>query len=392
MNIDDLLKIAVERKASDLHLKVGNHPVLRINGILSPMVELKRLMQEDTIAMSFAIMNPHQKEKFKEEHELDMAYSVPGLGRFRCNVFQQRGAVGMVLRIIPTQVKTIAELNLPLVLEKIADERRGMVLVTGTTGSGKSTSLAAIIDHINIHRIEHIITIEDPIEYLHRDKKSIVNQREVGQDTLKFSAALRSALREDPDVILVGEMRDMETIETALLAAETGHMVLSTLHTLDASETINRIISMFPPHHQKQIRIQLASVLKAIISMRLIPMTDGKGRVPAVEILISTPFIQDCIVNPEKTKLVNEAIQQGISQYGMQTFDQSLFFLYEKGLISYNEALKWASNPDDFKLKKSGIRSTKEMSLEEMEQRISEISKDNPDGNSDHNLLDIEGI
>ncbi len=393
MNIDDLLKIAVERSASDLHLKVGNHPILRINGKLHPMVELKRLMQEDTIAMSFSIMNPEQKEKFKTQHELDMAYSVPGLGRFRCNVFQQRGAVGLVLRIIPTQVKSISDLNLPLILEKIADEKRGMVLVTGTTGSGKSTSLAAMIDHINIHRIEHIITIEDPIEYLHRDKKSIVNQREIGHDTINFSSALRSALREDPDVILVGEMRDMETIETALLAAETGHMLLSTLHTLDATETINRIISIFPPHHQKQIRIQLASVLKAIISMRLIPMADEKGRVPAVEILINTPYIQDCIENPEKTKLIGEAIEQGISQYGMQTFDQSLFFLYERGLITYEEALKWATNSDEFKLKKSGIQSTKEMSLEEMEQRISDISNDGGDSSdkdfNDHNLLDV---
>lgn len=396
MNIDDLLKIAVERKASDLHLKVGNHPILRINGKLLPMVELKRLMQEDTIAMSFSIMNPEQKEKFKEKHELDMAYSVPGLGRFRCNVFQQRGAVGIVLRIIPTQVKSIVDLNLPLILEKIADERRGMVLVTGTTGSGKSTSLAAMIDHINIHRIEHIMTIEDPIEYLHRDKKSIVNQREVGHDTKNFSSALRSALREDPDVILVGEMRDMETIETALLAAETGHMLMSTLHTLDATETINRIISIFPPHHQKQIRIQLASVLKAIISMRLIPMTDDRGRVPAVEILINTPFIQDCIVNPEKTKLIGEAIEQGISQYGMQTFDQSLFFLYGREMITYDEALKWASNPDEFKLKKAGIQSTKDMSLEEMEQRISDVSPDGGESSGgdfkDHNLLDVEDI
>lgn len=396
MNIDDLLKIAVERNASDLHLKVGNHPILRINGKLHPIVELKRLMQEDTIAMSFSIMNPEQKERFKDKHELDMAYSVPGLGRFRCNVFQQRGAVGIVLRIIPTQVKSISELNLPLILEKIADERRGMVLVTGTTGSGKSTSLAAMIDHINIHRIEHIITIEDPIEYLHRDKKSIVNQREIGHDTLNFSSALRSALREDPDVILVGEMRDMETIETALLSAETGHMLLSTLHTLDATETINRIISIFPPHHQKQIRIQLAAVLKAIISMRLIPMADNKGRVPAVEILINTPYIQDCIENPEKTKLIGEAIEQGISQYGMQTFDQSLFFLYGRELITYEEALKWATNPDEFKLKKAGIQSTKEMSLEEMEKRISDIATDGGDTPekdfNDHNLLDVEGI
>lgn len=401
MNIDGLLKIAVERNASDLHLKVGNHPILRVDGILNPLFELKRLMQEDTIAMAFGIMNTQQKERFKQEHELDMAYSVPGLGRFRCNVFNQRGAVGMVLRIIPTQVKSIADLNLPLVLEKIANERRGMVLVTGTTGSGKSTTLAAMIDYINTHRIEHIITIEDPIEYLHRDKKSIINQREVGQDTNNFAAALRASLREDPDVILVGEMRDVETIETALLAAETGHMVLSTLHTLDAPETINRIISMFPPHHQKQVRIQLASVLKAIISMRLIPRADEKGRVPAVEILVTTAFIMDCIMNPEKTKLIKDAIAQGVSQYGMQTFDQSLYFLYQKGLISYDEALKWASNPDEFKLKKIGVRSTKEMSMEEMEKRMSDIAEgdDNDLGLDtgdedfkDHNLLDIEGL
>jgi twitching motility protein PilT len=395
MNIDDLLKISVEREASDLHLKVGNHPILRIDGQLHPLFELKRLMQEDTIAMAYRMMNEAQKDKFKKDHEIDMAYSVPGLGRFRCNVFYQRGAVGLVLRIIPTQVKTIADLNLPLVLEKIAHEKRGMVLVTGTTGSGKSTTLAAIIDYINTQRVEHVITIEDPIEYLHRDKKSIVNQREIGQDTNNFSTALRSSLREDPDVILVGEMRDLETIETALLAAETGHLLLATLHTLDAPETINRIISMFPPHHQKQIRIQLASVLKSIISQRLIPRSDGNGRVPAVEILINTSYIQDCIVNPEKTKFIKDAIAQGVSQYGMQTFDQSLYFLYQKGLISYEEALKWASNPDEFKLKKIGVQTTKEMSIEEMEKRMSDIPDQKSDLDldfDDHNLLDIDGL
>jgi len=402
MNIDDLLKISVERKASDLHLKVGNHPILRIDGLLHPLHELKRLMQEDTIAMAYSMLNPQQKEKFKTDHEIDMAYSVPGLGRFRCNIFNQRGAVGMVLRIIPTQVKSISDLNLPLVLERIANERRGLILVTGTTGSGKSTSLAAMIDWINTHRVEHIVTIEDPIEYLHRDKKSIINQREVGQDTNNFAAALRSSLREDPDVILVGEMRDLETIETALLAAETGHLVLSTLHTLDAPETINRIISMFPPHHQKQIRIQLASVLKSIISMRLVPRADEHGRVPAVEILINTPYIQDCIVTPEKTKLIKDAVAQGVSQYGMQTFDQSLFFLFQKSLISYDEALKWATNPDEFKLRKIGVQSTREMSMEEMEKRMSDIGdmglgdgepgKKPGSGFEDHNLLELEGL
>lgn len=400
MNIDDLLKIAVERKASDLHLKVGNHPVLRVDGSLQPLVELKRLMPEDTVAMAFAIMNTRQKEIFRSEHDIDMAYSVPGLGRFRCNVFNQRGAVGIVLRVIPTQIKTIADLNLPAVIEKISDERRGLVLVTGTTGSGKSTTLAAMIDHVNVRRLEHIITIEDPIEYLHRDKRSIINQREVGADTLSFAKALRSSLREDPDCILVGEMRDLETIETALLAAETGHMVLSTLHTLDASETINRIIAMFPPHQQKQIRIQLASVLKAIVSQRLIPRADGRGRVPAVEILINTLYIQDCIVNQDKTKLINDAISDGVSQYGMQTFDQSLFSLFEKQLITFDEALRSATNPEELKLRKVGIQSAKDMAKEEMAKSLSgnAVAPEDDDDDfpgmdelmEDHNLLEIE--
>ncbi len=325
MNVNDLLKIAVERKASDLHLKVGSHPVLRIDGELVSLVELKRLMQEDTIAMAFSIMNARQKQRFKDEYEIDIAYSVPGLGRFRCNIFQQRGTVGLVMRVIPGRILTIRELLLPPVLERICEEQRGLVLCTGTTGSGKSTTLAAMIDYINGLDNEHIVTIEDPIEFLHRDKKSIVNQREIDVDTRGFSIALRSALRQDPDVILVGEMRDYETIETALLAAETGHLVFSTLHTLDATETINRIIAVFPPHHQKQIRIQLAQVLKAVISLRLMPRADGIGRVPAAEVMIVTPYIRECIENKEKTKYIREQIALGTSQYGMQTFDQSLF-------------------------------------------------------------------
>ncbi len=373
MNINDLLKIAIEREASDLHLKVGNHPIIRVHGELISLVELKRLVPEDTIAMAYSIMNNQQKEKFKKNMEIDMAYSVPGLGRFRCNIFYQRGAIGLVLRIIPSKIRTIRELILPPVLEEICMEKRGLVLVTGTTGSGKTTTLAAMIDYINTNRVEHIITIEDPIEYLHRDKKSLVNQREVGVDTESFATALRSALREDPDVILVGEMRDYETIETAIVAAETGHLVLSTLHTLDAPETINRIISVFPPYHHKQIRIQLASVLKAVISMRLLPRADGNGRVPAVEVMITTPFIRDCIINKEKTHLIREAIKQGVSQYGMQTFDQSLFKLYESKLITLEEALKWASNPDELKLKVMGIQSASEMTLEEMEKKMAAI-------------------
>lgn len=370
MHINDILKVATERKASDVHIKVGSHPIIRVDGQLVPLVEFKRLMQEDTIAMAFSMMSSQQKEKFKQFLEIDIAYSVPGLGRFRCNIFQQRGSVGLVLRLIPARILTIRDLLLPPVLERIAMEERGLVLVTGTTGSGKSTSLAAMIDHINANRNKHIVTIEDPIEFLHRDKKSIVNQREVDVDTRSFAVALRSALRQDPDVILVGEMRDFETIETALLAAETGHLVFSTLHTLDATETINRVIAVFPPHQQKQIRIQLAAVLKAIISMRLLPRADGLGRVPAVEVLISTAYIRDCIEQKEKTKLIRDAIAAGTSQYGMQTFDQSLYGLYKQGLITLEEALRRATNPDELRLRIQGIQSTADISREEMESTL----------------------
>ena len=367
MHINDLLKVAIDQGASDLHLKVGSHPVIRVDGQLRSLPEQKRLMQEDTIAMAFSIMDAKQKEKFKTNLDLDIAYSVPGLGRFRVNIFQQRGTVGIVCRVIPIGIKTIRDLMLPPVLERIASEPRGLVLCTGTTGSGKSTTLAAMIDQINATRTEHIITVEDPIEFLHRDKKSIVNQREVGIDTRNFAAALRSALREDPDVILVGEMRDYETIETALLAAETGHLVLSTLHTLDATETITRIISVFPPHQQKQVRLQLAAVLRAVVSLRLLPKADGKGRVPAVEVMIATATIRDCVENKEKTKLIRDYIEQGFSQYGMQTFDQSLLFLYKNGHITLEEALRRATNPDDFRLKVAGVHSTSDMAREQME-------------------------
>jgi twitching motility protein PilT len=301
---------------------------------------------------------------------VDLAYSIPGLGRFRCNVFQQRGTVGLVLRVIPTRIKTIDELGLPPVLKHIAQEERGLVLVTGTTGSGKSTTLAAMIDHINSTRAAHIMTVEDPIEYLHRDHRSLVNQREVNVDTKSFSQALRSALRQDPDVILVGEMRDHETVETALLAAETGHLVFSTLHTLDATETINRIIAVFPPHQQRQVRIQLASVLKGAISQRLMPRADGLGRVPAVEVMISTAFIRDAIVDKDKTSMIHGAIAAGTSQYGMQTFDQSIFGLYQQGFVTLEEALRWATNVDEFKLKIQGISTTADVARDQMATKV----------------------
>jgi twitching motility protein PilT len=275
-----------------------------------------------------------------------------------------------VLRVIPMAIRTIAELGLPAILTKVGDEERGLVLVTGTTGSGKSTTLAALIDHINRTRAAHVMTVEDPIEFLHRDQLSLINQREVSVDTRSFAQALRSALRQDPDVILVGEMRDFETIETALLAAETGHLVFSTLHTLDATETINRIIAVFPPHQQKQVRLQLASVLKAVISQRLMPKIDGRGRAPAVEVMIATAFIRDCIVDKEKTHLIPGAIAAGTSQYGMQTFDQSIFGLFSQGLVAYEEALRWASNVDEFKLKVQGIATTADLSRDQMARTV----------------------
>lgn len=360
MELQDLLKLAVDRKASDLHIKVGCPPVLRVDDRLVPLSEQPRLTQEDVLALAANIMNNRQREKFKEKNEIDLAYSIPGLGRFRASIFQQRGTIGVVLRVIPVKILAIEELNLPPIVAKLAMEPRGLILLTGTTGSGKSTTLAAMIDHINSNRSGHIITIEDPIEFLHRDKKCLVNQREVGIDTGSFAEALRSALRQDPDIILVGEMRDFETISTAIVAAETGHLVMSTLHTIDAAETINRIISIFPPYQQKQVRLQLAGVLKGIISQRLIPRADGKGRVPAVEGMVTTLTIREYIVDPDKTRKIPEVIAMSSSQYGMQTFDQSLMNLYRRGLITYEEALYWASNPDDFALKVKGIESMTE--------------------------------
>jgi twitching motility protein PilT len=373
--IDDLLRMAVEKKASDLHLKVGNNPYVRVDGTLVPLGDISRVTPEEMLSMAFSMMTNRQKQKFKETAELDMAYGVAGLGRFRVNVFQQRGNVGMVLRVIPTKIRTIEELNLPKVIETICEEQRGLALVTGTTGSGKSTTLASMVDRINTTRSDHVITIEDPIEFLHRDKRSFINQREVEVDTANFSTALRAALRQDPDVILVGEMRDLETIATALLAAETGHLVFSTLHTLDATETIQRIIAVFPPPEQKQIRLQLAGTLKAVVSQRLVRRADDAGRVPAVEVMIATGYIRDCIINPEKTRMIHEAIAAGTSQYGMQTFDQSLYDLYQRNLISYEEALSRASNPDDFKLRVQGIRSAADAAREEMERTMAEYEQ-----------------
>jgi twitching motility protein PilT len=379
MEIDELLKVAIERDASDLHLKAGNHPIVRVHGTLAPLTGFPRLTSKDTQELGDQLMTDFQKSRIKEDFDLDLAYSLPGFGRFRGSIFQQRGSIAIALRIIPLEVKTIRQLLLPEVLEKISLLQRGLVLVTGTTGSGKTTTLAAMIDYINTHRRENVITIEDPIEYLHKDKKSTISQREVGMDVNSFSRGLRATLREDPDVILVGEMRDLDTIDTAILAAETGHLVFSTLHTLDAPESINRIISVFAPHHQRQVRLQLASILKAVISQRLIPRMDGQGRVPAVEVMVSTPYIQDCVQDKEKTGLIRDAIAAGVSQYGMQTFDQSIFQLYRDGYISFEQGLRYSTNPDNFKLRVMGIQSTLDIALEEMEHGMSKVDRGGPE-------------
>ncbi len=368
MELDDILKAGVKNAASDIHLKVGLPPILRINGKLVPIKAPQPLRMEDIQGMCNKILTTEeQKERFDKNHEVDCSYSVPGLGRFRINVFLQRSTVGVAIRVIPIGLLSFESLHLPKVIEKLALETRGLILCTGTTGSGKSTTLAAIVEYINHHRSCHVIMIEDPIEFLLRDRKSIINQREIGVDTSSFSGALKSALRQDPDVILVGEMRDFETIETAIMAAETGHLVLSTLHTLDAAETINRIIGVFPPYQHKQVRIQLSSVLKGVISQRLVPRADGAGRVPATEVLINTARVREYIEDKEKTRKIRDAIAQGYTSYGMQTFDQSLMALYRENLITLEESLRQASNPDDFALRVRGVSSTSDLTWDEFE-------------------------
>ena len=376
MELNEILKIALKGGASDIHLKSGLPTMFRVDGALVPLKNGERLLPEEMQKTAFSLMNPVQQARFEEARECDLAYGIPGLGRFRVNIFQQRGTIGIVFRVIPFGVKTIEQLVLPRVIERIAMENRGLVLVTGTTGSGKSTSLAAMIDHINSNRTCHIMTIEDPIEFLIRDRRSLVNQREIGVDTQSFANALRAALRQDPDVILVGEMRDFETIETAITAAETGHLVMSTLHTLDATETINRIISVFPPYQQKQVRLQLSSILKAVISQRLVPRADGKGRVPALEVMVSTARIRECISDKERTKELPDAIAKGFTTYGMQTFDQSLMHLVKQELVTYEEALKHVSNPDDFALRFRGIASTSDGTWDDFEGKEEDAKPD----------------
>jgi twitching motility protein PilT len=347
--IDGLLKLMTEQGSSDLHIKVGSPPAIRRNGKLVVLTDMERLNSEQTKALAVGMMDDRQKQTFDNHREADFAYSLSGVGRFRVNVFQQRGSIGITLRRVATDRASIEELGLPSVISRLADEPRGLVLVTGTAGSGKTTTLASMIDHINSTREGHIVTIEDPIEVLHQDKKCIVNQREIGIDTDSYADALRHVVRQDPDVVFIGEMRDHETVAAALTAAEIGNLVFSTLHTIDATETVNRIIDFFPPYQQKQVRLMLAATLKGIVSLRLIPSING-GLVPAVEVMVMTGTTREYITDPDKTYLIRDAIEEG-EFYGMQTFDQALLALYQERKITLDDAMAMAANAHDFKIK-----------------------------------------
>ena len=374
MELNALLAACVERGASDVHLKPNAVPVLRVNGRLEPQADLDVVAEEFMDTIAERILPARQYAQFKDGHEVDVAYTVPQVGRFRVNMFLAVGAIRAVMRVIPSRKPEFADLGLPPILARLAMERRGLVLVTGITGSGKSTTLAAMIDHMNRHRHDHVITIEDPIEFTHDDIDCVITHREVGHDSPSFAIALRAALREDPDVILVGEVRDAETMAVALHAAETGHLVLSTLHTLNAMETVNRIVAMFPAHQDQQIRDQLAAVTTGVVAQRLIPRLGDAGRVPAVEVMIGTATIRDCIREAKRTLEIPTFIVQGASQYGMQSFDQSLLQLYRDGVISYDTAKETASSPDDFDLKVRGVFSTGEFNLDQERPRGGAVS------------------
>ncbi len=356
MNLDELLRTAMQKGATDIHLKAGVMPVIRRNGTLRPLSSnIPPITAEQIETLAFGVMDQKQREHFLKHREIDLGFGVSGLGRFRISIFRQRGTIRMVIRTIPYKVPNFEDLNLPTILQTISQAERGLILITGVAGSGKSSTLAAIIDDINRRDNKHILTIEDPIEFLIRDKKSLITQREIGIDSDNFSTALRAGLRQDPDVILIGEMRDRETVEAALLAAETGHLVLSTLHTLDAVETVNRILASFDGGQQQQIRMQLAACLKAVVSQRLATRKDGNGMVPAVEVMLNTPRVRELIEDPKLTQDIQQSIEEGSAAYGMQSFDQSLMDLLNRDLISFEEALLHCTRPEDFRIRYDGI-------------------------------------
>jgi twitching motility protein PilT len=357
MTFDELIVAAGKRGASDIHMRAGHPPLVRIGGRLERWSSVASISAQHLEAIATRILPPRHQERLLTHLEVDVAWQAPGVGRVRASVFKQRGTVAVSMRLIPDRVPSLESLGLPPSVVGLATETRGLVLVTGVTGSGKSTTLAALVDLVNRTRADHVLTIEDPIEFVHQDVMAVVTQREIGFDTPSYASGLRAALRQDPDVVLIGEMRDPETIETALTAAETGHLVFSTLHTLNATETINRIVGAFPPHQQEQIRHQLASVLKAAISQRLLPRSDGQGRALAAEVLMMTPYVRDCVVDPDKTSLIPDAIVAGGSQYGMQSFDQDILRLVQEDVVTIEEAFRWVTNAEEFKMKLRGITS-----------------------------------
>lgn len=365
MNIKKILEMMIAQKGSDLHIKAGLQPVIRVDGKLMHL-DFQKPSPKDMEAIADQILTPTQKDKFRRTKEIDFAFGVAGLARFRANFYIQRGSIAMVFRHVPVEIKEIDELSLPESIKDLALEQRGLIFVTGTVGSGKSTTLAAMIKEINKKASKNIITIEDPIEFLHHDEKSLINQREIGTDTTSFHEALRHILRQDPDVILIGEIRDALTMEIALMAADTGHLVLSTLHTVDATQTINRVISFFPPHQHQEIRYLLSATLRAVIAQRLIPMKGG-GRIPAVEVMVVTSTIREYIIDPVKTPLIQQAIKEGVTSHGMQSFDQSLMQLYTEGFVTIEEALKNSSNPHEFSLRMKGIQATSDKTWDDFE-------------------------
>jgi len=366
MTFKEMIQQMLNNYASDIHLRVGLRPTLRIDGRLHAADD-QVLMPQDMEKILSQILTETQLQKFHQKREMDLALSISKMGRFRINLYKQRGTVGIAIRQVNTIIPTIEELNLPTIVRDISNARHGLIIVTGTTGSGKSTTLASMIEYINSTRAENILTIEDPIEYIYRDKKSIISQREVGGDTDSFATALRHAFRQDPDIVLIGEIRDADTMGIALTAADTGHLVLTTLHTMNAVETISRIISFFPPHQHQQIRLLLAGTLKSVVCQKLLPRSDGPGRVPAVEIMVSTASIRECIIDQMKTPQILDLVESGTIQYGMQSFDQSLMKLFRSGLITYEEAIAHSTNPDDFDLRCKGITSASDRGWTEMQ-------------------------
>jgi twitching motility protein PilT len=364
-NFKQAIAQMIQRNGSDLLLKVGRPPTVRVNGDLATL-EMAPLKPEDLKLLAEQVMTPRQVKEFAEKKEADFAIGVPGVGRFRTNIYQQRGTLAFAFRAIPYEVKTVRELHLPPILEEISMKPRGLVLVTGITGSGKSTALASMINHVNQNRRVNVITIEDPIEFLHRDVQANISQREVGSDTLSFGSALRHVLRQDPDVILIGEIRDAETLDTALKAADTGHLVFSTLHTTDATQTINRVISFYPPYQHQEIRSLLSTALAAVVCLRLVPRKDGRGRVPAAEVLINTAAVAENIRDIEKALNIPDLIAEGTVSYGMQSFDQSLMKWYKEGMITYESALFFSTNPSEFALRVSGVDSASDRTFSEV--------------------------